>query len=213
MASANSALPKAIIIVRTTAAFHSMRHPKRAVPLRFVTVVYSSEIAIVMLSCGPSAWRTNRAGPASSAYARPARNAPTARSLYAVSRRSAWAPACAVAAPIAPSPHPASRRYLATRVRSFPVIGLFLTIALPSARYEATSSSPIVAVAVVEQFTQRPQREDHLCFVQPTFLRCAKQQAGTCHGLTVRVHRQCGFSPRRDYSYRAGAQPCVHAYR
>ena len=106
MASANSALPKAIIIVRTTAAFHSMRHLKRAVPLRFVTVVYSSEIAIVMLSCGPSAWRTNRAGPASSAYARPARNAPTARSLYAVSRRSAWAPACAVAAPIAPSPHP-----------------------------------------------------------------------------------------------------------
>ena len=46
----------------------------------------------------------------------------------------------------------------------------------------------------------------------------AKQPAGTCHGmvkrrLTVRVHRQCGFSPRRDYSYRAGVQPCVHAYR
>jgi len=31
-------------------------------------------------------------------------------------------------------------RYLATRVRSFRVISLFLTIALPSARYEATSS-------------------------------------------------------------------------
>jgi hypothetical protein len=52
VASANSALPKAMIIMRTTAAFHSMRHLKRAVPVRFVTVVYSGEIAIVMLrSC------------------------------------------------------------------------------------------------------------------------------------------------------------------
>jgi len=141
VASANSALPKAIIIMRTTAAFHSMRHLKRAVPLRFVTVVYSSEIAIVMLSCGPSAWRTNRAGPASSAYARSARNAPTARSLYAVSRRSAWAPACAVAALIAPSPHPASRRYSAT-IRTFlRVIGLRDATALISAWFAATSSS------------------------------------------------------------------------
>ena len=45
-----------------------------------------------------------------------------------------------MAAPIARSSHPASRRYLATRVRSFRVIGLFLTIASPSALYEATSS-------------------------------------------------------------------------
>src|SRR6516165_7580771 len=53
----------------------------------------------------------------------------------------------------------------------------------------------IVAVAVFEQFAQRPQREDHLCFVHAHFLRCAEQRAGTCHGmvkrrLTVRGDRQ-----------------------
>ena len=139
MASANSALPKAIIIMRTTAAFHSMRHLKRAVPLRFVTVVYSSEIAIVAaLRHGA---RTCGAGPATSAYAHPARNAPTARSLYAVSRRSAWTPACAVAAPIAPSPHPASRRYSETIRVFLRVIGLPVAIAFISSRFAATSSS------------------------------------------------------------------------
>jgi hypothetical protein len=53
----------------------------------------------------------------------------------------AWTPVCAVATPIARSLHPASRRYSATRSRSFRFIGLFLTIALPSARYKATSDA------------------------------------------------------------------------
>jgi hypothetical protein len=46
----------------------------------------------------------------------------------------------AAAAPIGSS-HPASRRYSATRLRFFRVIGLFSTIASPRARYVATSSS------------------------------------------------------------------------
>jgi hypothetical protein len=54
VASANSALPKATIIMRTTAAFHIMRHLKRAVALRFADVVYSGEIAIVMLRPVPA---------------------------------------------------------------------------------------------------------------------------------------------------------------
>jgi hypothetical protein len=66
---------------------------------------------------------------------------------YAIGLRVRLLPQCprrhlfAWAAPIAPSLHPASRRYLATRARSFRVIGSPVSIAFISARFAARSSS------------------------------------------------------------------------